>query len=64
MSETTATTNVSKSVTVKQEVIGPIQPVNNDQLKFPTWGLLGFLVVFFFVLKAFIYIKDPKKHGK
>ena len=30
----------------------------------PTWALIGVLIVAFFVLKTFIYIKDPKRHGK
>lgn len=35
-----------------------------DQFKSPTWGLLVVLVIAFFVLKGFVYIKDDKRHGK
>ncbi len=53
--------------------IGPYHPVfpgkqhegiENDQMIVPTWGLVSFLMVFFVVLKLFIYIKDDKRHGK
>ncbi len=53
--------------------IGPYHPVfpgmqhetvEQDQIIVPTYGLIGFLIVFFFVLKLFIYIKDKKRHGK
>ncbi len=30
----------------------------------PTWVLLIFLCVVFYVLKSFIYLKDEKRHGK
>ncbi len=35
-----------------------------DQSFYPTWSLVVFLIVTFFVLKAFIYIKDGDRHGK
>lgn len=41
-----------------------VQMPKQDQLKFPTWGLLVVLVIAFFVLKTFVYIKDDKRHGK
>lgn len=36
----------------------------SGQFAAPTLGILAVLVVFFFALKAFIYIKDPKRHGR
>lgn len=41
-----------------------VQMPKQDQLKFPTWGLLVVLVIAFFILKTFVYIKDDKRHGK
>ncbi|MBT3585680.1 MAG: hypothetical protein HN509_12315 [Halobacteriovoraceae bacterium] len=35
-----------------------------DQAMFPTWALMVGLVIALVVLKAFIYIKDKKRHGK
>lgn len=35
-----------------------------NQMKFPTWALIGILIVAFFVLKTFIYISDKKRHGR
>jgi hypothetical protein len=40
------------------------QTVKAEQFKMPTWGLISTLVVAFFILKFFIYIKDTKRHGK
>jgi len=40
------------------------EPVKTDQTIVPTYGLIGFLIVFFFILKLFIYIKDEKRDGK
>lgn len=48
----------------------PIFPGNKyekatkSSLSFPTFGILVFLVVVFFVLKKFIYLKDDKRHSK
>lgn len=39
-------------------------PVKENQFALPTWAILVFLFITFFVLKAFIYIKDEKRHGK
>ena len=36
----------------------------SDQFAAPTLGIVAVLVVVFFALKAFIYIKDPKRQGK
>lgn len=41
-----------------------VQMPKNDQFKTPTWGLLIVLIIAFFVLKSFVYIKDEKRHGK
>ncbi len=30
----------------------------------PTWAIIIFLIITFYVLKSFIYIKDPGKDGK
>ena len=35
-----------------------------NQAKFPTWALIGILIVAFFVLKTFIYISDKKRSGR
>jgi len=40
------------------------QPINPDQPSLPTWSLLIVLVITFFILKSFIYIKDGDRHGK
>jgi hypothetical protein len=39
-------------------------PAKTEQLSLPTWGILAILIVTFFVLKFFIYIKDDQRHGK
>ncbi len=58
---------------VVKKDIGPYHPifpgkqhetVEYSQTMVPTWGLILFLMVFFVVLKLFIYIKDDKRHGK
>jgi hypothetical protein len=41
-----------------------VQMPKQDQFKVPTWGLLVVLVIAFFILKTFVYIKDDKRHGK
>ncbi len=35
-----------------------------EQFKMPTWGLMVALLVTLVVLKAFIYIKDPKRDAR
>ena len=35
-----------------------------EQFYAPTWVLLVGLIISLIVLKSFIYIKDPKRHGK
>jgi hypothetical protein len=35
-----------------------------DLPHFPTWSLVVFLILTFFILKSFIYIKDGNRHGK
>ena len=52
----------SKPSSILKSVDQPIKVEGQFQL--PTWSILVFLVVLLFVLKAFIYIKDPKRHGK
>lgn len=42
----------------------PIQKPKPTQAMFPTWFLIVFLFICFFVLKSFIYISDKKRHGK
>ena len=34
------------------------------QFQMPTWGLIIVLFVALFVIKSFIYIKDPKRHNQ
>lgn len=35
-----------------------------NQSMYPTWLLMVVLFAAFFILKAFIYISDKKRHGK
>jgi len=42
----------------------PYQRTKDSQYVSGTWPLLGVLVVAFFVLKYFIYLKDEKKHNQ
>lgn len=57
-------------ITVQEKPYHPIFPGQEyekseaDQFTLPTWFLLVFLMVFFVILKKFIYIKDTKRHGK
>lgn len=41
-----------------------VQTPNPDQFFMPTWSIIGVLILVFFILKTFIYIKDEKRHGK
>ena len=42
-----------------------IQHVKKSQLKMSSWyGVVPILLISFFILKGFIYIKDEKRHGK
>lgn len=38
--------------------------IKTDQVKLPTYGVIIVLIIAFFVLKKFIYIKDDKRDGK
>ena len=50
---------------VSSIVTKDVQPIAaSGHFFMPTWGILAFLVLCFFVLKSFIYIKDDKRHGK
>lgn len=46
------------------KVNAQFEGVQKDQFYMPTWGLILTLIVAFFILKSFIYIKDQKRHGK
>lgn len=46
------------------KVNAQFEGVQKDQFYLPTWAILVFLIMFFFVLKSFIYIKDGKRHGR
>lgn len=37
---------------------------SHEQASYATWMLIVFLIITFFILKKFIYIKDGKRHGK
>lgn len=52
--------NVEKSSIVDSSVT----VTGKDQFRMPTWGIIVALIIAFFVLKSFIYIKDKKRHGK
>lgn len=41
-----------------------VQTPQKDQFFLPTWAVIGVLILVFFILKTFIYIKDDKRHGK
>jgi hypothetical protein len=45
-------------------MVHPIQFVKKDQFMLPTWAVIVVLFIAFFLLKAMIYIKDEKRHGK
>lgn len=45
-------------------VTNDVQPPGRDQFEMPTWGIIIALIIAFFILKSFIYIKDKKRHGK
>ena len=42
----------------------PYRMPKKSYLMAPTWLLLLVLMVAFFILKYFIYLKDDKRHGK
>jgi hypothetical protein len=42
----------------------PYKYPQDAQSKLPTWSLIVILIVAFFILKSFIYLKDDKRHGK
>lgn len=46
------------------KVNAQFEGLQKDQFYMPTWAVLVFLIIVFFVLKSFIYIKDQKRHGK
>lgn len=52
--------NQKNSSIVKEQVQKP----KEAQLQLPTWGVIVVLIIAFFLLKTFIYIKDGKRHGK
>lgn len=41
-----------------------VQRPHADYFKMPTWGIIIVLICALIILKTFIYIKDPKRHGK
>ena len=41
-----------------------VMQLTPDQPAFPTWFLIIVLIISFFILKFFIYIKDEKRHGR
>jgi hypothetical protein len=58
---------VTKKVPYQSEtsIFGhPNQMPKANQLVFPTWALIVVLIISFFILKGFIYLKDEKRHGK
>jgi hypothetical protein len=44
--------------------VHPIQKPKESQSMLPTWFLIVFLFICFYILKKFIYIKDDKRHDK
>jgi hypothetical protein len=55
---------MSKMEKTSISVDGTLEKVELNQAVLPTWSIVVFLVVCFFVLKSFIYTKDDKRHGK
>ncbi len=51
---------------IKSSVVHPdIIRSPKEQFSLPTYkGIIPFLVIVFFIIKTFIYIKDPKRDGK
>ncbi len=60
MKEHQTSTHSTTSIFPNDEIQFP----KEDQFAVPTWGVIVFLVLVFFILKAFVYIKDEKRHGK
>jgi len=46
------------------KVNNQFEQIQAGQFYMPTWALLVTLIIAFFILKSFIYIKDQKRHGK
>jgi len=46
------------------KVNAQFEGLQKDQFYMPTWGIVVILIAVFFILKTFIYIKDPKRDGK
>ena len=46
------------------KVNAQFEGIQKDQFYMPSWAVIVFLIMVFFVLKSFIYIKDDKRHGK
>jgi hypothetical protein len=46
------------------KVNAQFEGVQKDQFFMPTWALIITLIIVFFILKSFIYIKDDKRHGR
>ena len=45
-------------------VTNEVYTLKEGQFYLPTWGVIVVLVISLVILKSFIYIKDPKRHGK
>jgi hypothetical protein len=41
-----------------------VKKAQMDQFTVPTWGVIVILFIALFVIKGFIYIKDPKRHNQ
>ena len=52
----------AKESTLK--VNAQFEGIQQNQFYMPTWGLITTLIIAFFILKSFIYIKDGKRHGR
>jgi hypothetical protein len=53
--------NTVKESSVVNKFVGKS---GTDQFTMPTWGLIVVLFIALFVIKSFIYIKDPKRHNQ
>jgi hypothetical protein len=49
---------------VSSIVVKEVQPIRSTEKIISSVYLILFLIVFFLILKSFIYITDKKRHGK
>ena len=55
---------MSNTVYPSSIVLENVKQIEPDQSSFPTWSILITLVIVLLIIKKFVYIKDPSRHGK